>query len=193
MQCADARKHSRASTAINNLQAYFVNIYNSANQLTPPSILVLFIVSVLASVYALFTLFRIASVRRNGFFVGFLDLCFMGAFIAGVYELRGIAGQNCVTTNGGFTTTTGSNSITFSYSDFDITADKVCSMLKACFALGIIQCIIFPITALIAWSMHHRGEVTEKEVYRSRSRSHGSRRGHSRRRSSSQTRRHYYV
>jgi len=171
--------------------AYFVNQYNMANQLTPTYILVLFIVSVLAVAYTLFTLFRIPSVRRNGFFVAFLDLCFMGALIAGVYELRGITSANCIAVDGGFSSSSTSNSFTISYTDPTLTANKACSMLKAAFALGIINIIIFPVTALIAVSMNRRQDVEVKEVYRSRS--HGSRRGHSRRRSSSHSRRQYYV
>ena len=64
--------------------AYFVNGYVNANQLTPNYILVLFIVATLAGAWALATLFRMDSVRRNAPFVAFVDLCFNGALIAGV-------------------------------------------------------------------------------------------------------------
>jgi len=67
--------------------AYFVHIYDSHNALTPDYILVLFIVSVLAAAWAIATLFTYHRARSNALFVSFIDLCFVGALIAGVYEL----------------------------------------------------------------------------------------------------------
>jgi hypothetical protein len=76
--------------------AYFVHIYASNNALTPTYILVLFIVSVLGAAWTIATLFTYHRSKNNAFFVGFIDLCFVGALIAGVYELRGVAKQNCI-------------------------------------------------------------------------------------------------
>ncbi|KAL9109249.1 MAG: hypothetical protein Q9227_006004 [Pyrenula ochraceoflavens] len=75
--------------------AWFVNGFQNANQLTPASILTLFIVSILACAWAIATLFRMSSVRRSAIFVAFIDLCFVGAFIAADYELRSIGSANC--------------------------------------------------------------------------------------------------
>ncbi|KIW42653.1 uncharacterized protein PV06_06181 [Exophiala oligosperma] len=75
--------------------AWFVDGFNDNNQLTPSFILVLFIVSVLACAWAVATLLRLGSTRRSAMFVAFIDLCFVGAFIAADYELRGIGNVNC--------------------------------------------------------------------------------------------------
>ncbi|MCJ1431807.1 hypothetical protein MMC27_001162 [Xylographa pallens] len=90
--------------------AYFVNGYVNQNELTPNYILVLFIVSVLAAVWALVTLFRRRSTRESAAFVAFVDICFVGAFIGAVYTLRSIASANCVNASGGVSSTGGVSS-----------------------------------------------------------------------------------
>jgi hypothetical protein len=156
---------------------------------------VLFIVSVLACAWAVVTLFRLGSTRRSALFVSFIDLCFVGAFIAADYELRGISDADC----GNFST--GSiyvNLGPFGYygrssgSSLALHLNKNCTMLKASWALGILNTILFFFTFVLAIFLHrHERVVVTKEVRRSR---HSSRRGHSRsgsRRSSS--RRRYYL
>lgn len=54
--------------------AYFVNGYASANLLTPDYILILFIVSVLALAWAIFTLFSYHRSSANAAFVALIDL-----------------------------------------------------------------------------------------------------------------------
>ncbi|MCJ1477956.1 hypothetical protein MMC13_006631 [Lambiella insularis] len=189
--------------------AYFVNIYVNANALTPNYILVLFIVSVLAAAWALVTLFRRKSTRDSAAFVAFIDICFVGAFIGAVYTLRGIANANCVDTSGGLSSsggvTSSGNTVTVSpldinYTPFSINASKTCSMLKASWAFGIMNCIFFFITACLAMLMHRHERkevVVEKTEYRRRShesrRGHGSRSGSHRRSSRDSRRQNYYV
>lgn len=176
------------------MQAWFVHGYDKNSELTPAFILVLFIVSILACAWALATLIRLGSTRRSALFVAFIDLCFVGAFIAAVYELRGISNANCSSFS--------SSSIyinlgPFGYygnnSGFAVNLNKNCAMLKASWVFGIMNIIFFFITFVLACFIHrHHRDVVVKEVRRSR---HSSRRGHShsgsRRRSSS--RRDYYV
>jgi len=167
--------------------AWFVNGYTDANQLTPSFVLVLFIVSVLACAWALATLVRLGSTRRSALFVAFIDLCFVGAFIAGDYFLRGIGDANC--SNFSNASIYINNSGVYA-NGFNI--NKSCAMLKASWAFGIMNTIFFFFTFVLALLLHrHHREVVVKEVRRSR---HSSRRGHSHsgsRRSSS--RRRYYV
>ena len=117
--------------------AWFVHQYVRANQLTPTYILVLFIVSTLALAWAIFTVIAYLRARHDALFVAFIDLCFVGAFIAGVVVMRGIAKADCgnvsagVSANGGY----------FTYG-----IQKTCAMLKASFALGIIMVIAFFVT-----------------------------------------------
>ena len=126
---------------------WFVHRFDQLNQLTPIFILVLFIVATLALAWAMGTLFLYFRARSSGGFVAFVDLLFFGAFIAAVYELRGIIDPSC----SNFAT---NNSIYLNLGPFgyvgrqtgDPLADhlkKNCSMLKASFAFGIMNTIMF--------------------------------------------------
>jgi hypothetical protein len=137
---------------------------------------------------------RLRSTRRSALFVALVDLGFVGALIGGVVELRGIAGADCTNFNlGSFYVSLGP----FGYygrnsgsSYYNI--NKTCAMLKASFALGIMNIFFFFITFILAIFLHrHERDVVVREKV-VRRRSHGSRRGHSSRRRSS-SRRQYYV
>jgi hypothetical protein len=142
--------------------AWFVNGYQSANLLTPTYILLLFIVSVLALAWSLFTLFSYHRSSGNARFVSLVDLGFLGALIAGVYYLRFVAGTDCASITPG-------SGLDVSFGIFgsahlqgaDVTINKTCAMLKACFALGIMNCVFFAITAVLAWI--HGGHVVREE------------------------------
>ncbi|KAK4940481.1 hypothetical protein LTR10_019465 [Elasticomyces elasticus] len=178
--------------------AWFVDGFNSNNQLTPSFILVLFIVSILACAWAIATLLRLGSTRRSALFVAFVDLCFVGAFIAADYELRGISKANCANF------TTGSifvNLGPFGYygrssgSSWALNLNKNCAMLKASWAFSIMNTVFFFFTFILALFLHRhesRQRVVVKEVRRSR---HSSRRGHGSRSGSrrSSSRRRTYV
>jgi len=161
--------------------AYFVKGYNDNNMLTPNYILILFIVSVLGLAWALFTLFSYHRSSSNARFVGVIDIGFVGAFIAGVYYLRFVKDFDCVSIAPG-----SQASVTLgifgsaTLNTLNLNVNKTCGMLKACFAFGIMNCIFFFFTAVMA--LVH-GDKAEKEVkvHRSTSRRSGShhRRSHS--------------
>jgi len=196
--------------------SWFVHGFTQNNQLTPIFILVLFIVSVLALAWAVGTLFLYHRARTSGRFVAFVDLLFFGALIAGVYELRGITKSSCAN----FSSTTDSiylNLGPFGYvggrtnNPYSLHLNKNCAMLKASFALGIMNVVFFFFTfvsvphlsillkpkliscqQLIAlWVGHHNRldyeepRRRERVVYETRERrtSHGSRYSGSPRRS----------
>ncbi|KAK0713150.1 hypothetical protein B0T26DRAFT_677523 [Lasiosphaeria miniovina] len=159
--------------------AYFVHIYVDANVLTPNYILILFIVSVLGLAWAVFTLFSYHRSSSNARFVSLVDLGFVGALIAGVYYLRFIANADCASLDrdGGSHTLSGSlGSITIN--TFDLSFNKSCAMLKACFAFGIMNTIFFFITAVVAFFHGDRAATTERRVVTERHHSH-RRRSHS--------------
>ena len=117
--------------------AWFVHQYVKSNLLTPDYILVLFIVAVIALAWAFFTTIDYLRARHDAFFVALFDLGIVGALIAGVYYLRGIAGANCTTgdagrISGGFYVSVNTN--------------KQCAMLKASFAFAIMNIVAFFIT-----------------------------------------------
>ncbi|KAF2132047.1 hypothetical protein P153DRAFT_334539 [Dothidotthia symphoricarpi CBS 119687] len=159
--------------------AWFVDWYNSRSLLTPTSILVLFIVSVLGAVWAIGTLFLYARAKHSAKFVAFIDLLFVGAFIGAVYVLRGIANADCSgwTTDGTYSTNLGL--FTVSGNSYDWSINRQCAMLKASWAFGIMNCIFFFFTFLLALLVHrhHRNDrvdrvVVKREVHHSR---HGQR------------------
>lgn len=117
--------------------SYFVDRYDRINALTPRSILVLFIVSVLAAAWTIATLFLYSRARHSANFVAFIDLLFVGAFIGAVYCLRGIADADCSgwSRNGSYNADLGIFEVTGNY--WRLNVDKECAMLKACFAFGI--------------------------------------------------------
>ncbi|KAA8648948.1 uncharacterized protein ATNIH1004_004837 [Aspergillus tanneri] len=153
--------------------AYFVDGYLKANIITPTYILVLFIVSVIAIFWCFDTLIRHSTTKRSAIFVAFVDMLFFGAFIAAVYQLRFIANANCSNWDGGSVWISLGPFGAYGYRTENPLArdmNKHCAMLKASFALGIME---------------------ETSVRR---RSHSSRRGHSgHRRHSSSGRRPQYV
>ncbi|KAF4594433.1 membrane-associating domain-containing protein [Ophiocordyceps camponoti-floridani] len=70
--------------------SWFINIFVTANALTPDSLLILFVTSVLALAWAVFTLFSYHRSSANARFVALVDLAIFGTLIAAVVLLRGI-------------------------------------------------------------------------------------------------------
>ncbi|OAQ63606.1 membrane-associating domain-containing protein [Pochonia chlamydosporia 170] len=152
--------------------AWFINIFVNHNALTPDSILILFILVVLALAWAVFTLFSYHRSSANARFISLVDLCFMGALIAGVYEMRGIADADC--------TNPDSSSVWYAPNHIPVPnwgweTGKPCSMLKASWAFAIMNIIFFATTALAAFS--HGDHYDERVVYERR-RTHSSRHSH---------------
>lgn len=165
-------------------QAYFVDKYNKANELTPSYVLTLFIVSVLALAWAIATLLRRKTRNESAIFCSFVDLCFVGAFIAGVYELRNITKADCshFGLDSSFYVSLGPNGFDSNGSPFTSSINKTCAMLKASFAFGIMNTIFFFFTSFLLLFMHRRRRgkkvVEKREVAYSsggRRRSHDSR------------------
>ena len=153
---------------------WFVDGFVEDNLLTPTYILLLFIVSVLALAWAFFTLFSYHRSSTNATFVALVDLCFFGAFIASVYFLRHITDADCANIERGDDWTVHFGSLgSATGPGFDISVSKPCAMLKACFAFGIMNVIMFFFTAGLAWL--HGDKV---EVRRDRRRSHSRRHSH---------------
>ncbi|KAF7553944.1 hypothetical protein G7Z17_g3289 [Cylindrodendrum hubeiense] len=166
--------------------AWFVHGFVEENALTPNSILVLFIVSVLALAWAMFTLFSYHRSSANALFVGFIDLGFVGALIAAVWYLRGIRNADCtnVSQDGDWTYRLGD--VTVTGPDYDWTTDKPCAMLKACWVFAIINIILFFFTSFVAFAHGDHLSAYDRKKYTSRSRSHHSSR-HSHRSSRSRS------
>lgn len=117
--------------------AWFVSWFDERNILTPRSILVLFIVSVLGAAWAMGTLFLYSRARHSAKFVAFVDLLFVGAFIGGVYCLRGITDADCTDVSRSGTYSQDLGLFTISGDRFSLNVNRQCAMLKAAFAFGI--------------------------------------------------------
>ncbi|KAI1372354.1 hypothetical protein F4677DRAFT_266170 [Hypoxylon crocopeplum] len=146
--------------------AYFVNGYVQLNQLTPNYILVMFIVSVLALAWSIYTLFSYHRSSANATFVAVFDLLFVGAFIGAVYALRMIAGADCTRITRGDPYDVsfgpfGSASVT----TWDANVDKTCAMLKASFAFGIMNCVFFFVTSILACLHGDRVSEADRTTY----------------------------
>ena len=73
--------------------------------------------------------------------VALVDLAFVGCFIAGVYQLRFMTQADCTRWSGnGFLVAIGSFQVS---GPAELVTDKNCAMLKASFALGIMNTIFF--------------------------------------------------
>ncbi|KAK3290771.1 uncharacterized protein B0H64DRAFT_56089 [Chaetomium fimeti] len=171
---------------IMGMLAWFVNIHLEVNVMTPTHILVMFIVSVLALAWAVFTLFSYHRSSANAKFVGLIDLGFVGALIAGVYYLRFIASADCASIQPGSTVAIDLGIVgSASFTGFDVSFNKSCSMLKACFALGIMNIVFFFVTSIMAWIHGDHAVKSEKRYVETRRRSHSRGHSHSRHRSHS--------
>ncbi|KAM4055911.1 hypothetical protein HRG_002837 [Hirsutella rhossiliensis] len=176
---------------IMGMLAWFVNIFVANNALTPDPILILFITSVLALAWAVFTLFSYHRSSANARFVALVDLGIFGTLIAAVYLLRGIADADCVAAPAldrlWYPRVGAPGGLGWG------PPDKPCAMLKACWALAIMNIIFFFTTALAAFSHgDHLSAYDGRRTYRS---SHGgrSRSGHSSHRSSHSRTHRVYV
>jgi len=163
--------------------AYFVDRYTDANALTPRSQLVLFIVSTIALAWALGTLFLYARARHSASFVAFIDLLFVGAFIGAVYLLRGITDADCSRFERSPYSASLGDWITVSGEGVRLRTNRDCAMLKASFAFGIMNCIFFFLTCLLALLVHRHYDkrdrvVVKREYHSSRHGGRSPRRSH---------------
>ena len=118
--------------------SYFVHGFVASNLLTPDFVLVLFIVSVLAGVWALATLVFYYNAKRSGYFLALMDLGIFAALIAGVVVLRGIGNADCKNEEVFNTGYFGQQ-----LAPFITTPSKSCNMLKASWAFAIMNILFF--------------------------------------------------
>ncbi|KAI1314080.1 hypothetical protein F5Y03DRAFT_336078 [Xylaria venustula] len=155
------------------LLAYFVDGYNSLNALTPTYILVLFIVSVLAAAWAIFTIFSYHRSSTKANFVAVVDILFVGAFIGAVYELRWITDADCTHVARGSSVDVSLGIFgSASLNGVSVGVDKSCAMLKAAFAFGILNTIFFFFTAVLACLHGDRMGARDRKTYVRENHSH---------------------
>jgi hypothetical protein len=123
-------------------------------------------VSVLAAAWATFTLFSYHRSSVHAQFVAVVDILFVGAFIAAVYELRFVASADCthIVRGSSLDATLGSFG-SISLNGAHVRVDKSCAMLKASFALGIINTVAFFITSVLACMHGDRVSSRDRKTY----------------------------
>jgi hypothetical protein len=114
-----------------------VHWFDSQLLRTPTDILVLFIVSTLAVVWTIGTLFLYSRAKHSAGFVAFVDLLFVGAFIGAVYVLRRIADADCSNWTRGDSHGLSAFGWSISGTFPSLAVNKQCAMLKASWAFGI--------------------------------------------------------
>lgn len=165
--------------------AWFVGQYRTNGMLTPDSILILFVVSVLAAAWAVATVIKYSFTKQAGKFMAFIEFLFSMTLIAAVYQLRFVTKTSCKSGSGSWTD--GRLNIEFS---------KTCAMLKASFAFGIMNIVYFFTNSIVIFMLgkKHSGDSGRRKSHRrSRSRSrrhHQDSYGHRPSRSQSRTRTH---
>ncbi|KAF3355888.1 hypothetical protein VdG1_06626 [Verticillium dahliae VDG1] len=155
--------------------AWFVHGFVEANALTPNYILVLFIVSVLALAWAIFTLFSYHRSSTNATMVAIVDLLFVGAFIAAIWYLRDIRLQSCSNVSRDANWRVDFAGLSLSGPDWDLNTDKPCAMLKASWAFAIMNCIMFFFTSSYRDGRYHGSRRSHSHHSHSRRSSHSRR------------------
>ncbi|KAF8442741.1 hypothetical protein BGX38DRAFT_1067915, partial [Terfezia claveryi] len=139
--------------------AWFVHQYDKNSQSTPAEILVLFIASLAGTAWALVSFFQFHHSIGLSLLVFVMDMVILGGLIAGVVFLRSVRNQDCTVVSVPITVTWGDHSSSWDNGrGWDISFKKSCMMLKAAWALGIVDCVLFFISALLALFIYRRNE-----------------------------------
>jgi len=147
--------------------AWFVDLYQPA---TPHDyILYPFIVTLLATVWAITTLMMYRSMGWTPIYIAIVDICWFGVLIAGVVLLAPwIRGTDCVRWEGQSFSLSGSG---VNVNTGDLTVAKQCMMLKSSWGLAILNIILFFASAVLAWEVWNRTGVVIERPRRSSRRS----------------------
>ncbi|PHH71535.1 hypothetical protein CDD80_5211 [Ophiocordyceps camponoti-rufipedis] len=148
--------------------SWFINIFVTANALTPDPLLILFITSVLALAWAVFTLFSYHRSSANARFVALVDLAIFATLIAAVVLLRGIQYADCVAVPAPGREWSGLVGVPGGLFA-GVPSEKGCGMVKACWAFAIMNVVFFFVTALAAFS---HGDHLSALGYEERPREH---------------------
>ncbi|KAF8429046.1 hypothetical protein EV426DRAFT_206771 [Tirmania nivea] len=139
--------------------AWFVHQYDRDSQPIPAEILVLFIASLVGTAWGLVSFFQFHHSIGISILVFVMDMVILGGLIAGVVFLRRIRNQECTAVSVPFQISWGDYYLTWDNGNgWDISFRKSCMMLKSAWALGIVNCVLFFITALLALFIYRRNE-----------------------------------
>lgn len=139
--------------------AWFVHQYSRNDQSTPAEILVLFIAALAGTAWGLVSFFQFHHSIGLSILVFVMDLIILGGLIAGVVLLRDVSDQDCTAVSVPIRISWGDNSWSMNNGNgWDISFKKSCMMLKSAWALGIVNCVLWFISALLALFIYRRNE-----------------------------------
>jgi len=160
--------------------AWFVHQYSKNDRSPPAEILVLFIASLIATLWALISFFQFHHSMGISILVFVVDMLILGGLIAGVVLLRGVRNQDCTAFSAPVGINWGDDSWTLDNGQgWDVSVKKSCMMAKSAWALGIVNCVLWFISALLALMIYRRNErvAVREKGYVVDDRRHARRRG----------------
>jgi len=134
---------------------YFMHPYVQANQTASTWLLLMFIISVIGCAWCLLTLFQFHRSYIHSLVVLVVDIVFFACFIAGVVLMDFVKNWNCVSGSAPVGVQLGDNNYSAG-NNWSLHVKKTCTMLKVTWVFGIINIILFFVTAVFAWQLHHR-------------------------------------
>jgi len=134
---------------------YFMHPYVQSHSNAPTWLLFFFIISILAAAWCLITLFQFHRSFIHSLFVLVIDVAFFACFIAAVVLTDFVKKWNCVSASVPVGIQLGNNNYSGG-NNWSLTVKKSCTMLKVTWIFGIIDIILFFLTAVFAWQLHHR-------------------------------------
>ena len=139
--------------------AWFVHQYTKNDQSPPAEYLVLFIASLIATLWALISFFQFHHSIGISIIVFVVDMLILGGLIAGVILLRDVRKNDCTSFSAPIGGTYGNQSWTWDNGQgWDVSFKKTCMMEKSVWALGIVNCVLWFISALLALMIYRRNE-----------------------------------
>lgn len=150
--------------------AALVSVYNRNNDVAPAAILCLFIVALLASVWAVCILITQLRARNTALWMAVGDIIIMAALIAGVILITNITTTRCVpyVAQTVAYTTTGEKVWTTNNVAMDPMWGQTnrCDLAKAALGLGIANIILFFILAILSIVVYKQNKQEDEELAR---------------------------
>lgn len=152
--------------------AALVNVYNSNHIVAPAAILCLFVVAILASIWAFCILITQLRARNTALWMAVFDILFMAALIAGVILLSNVTTSRCI---GYQSTTVIYDKVTGAeiWKSQDANGNTMwnsqnnhCDLAKAALGLGIANIILFFISAILSIIVYQQNKREDEALFR---------------------------
>lgn len=147
--------------------AALVAAFSNNHVVAPAAILCLFIVALLASIWAFCVLITHIRARNTALWMVFWDVVFMAALIAGVILLSNITTTQCTGYLTQITVIYDRVTGTEVWRSRDVDGSlRYCSLAKVALALGIVNIILFFISALLSALIYQRNRQEDEVIVR---------------------------